>query len=371
MGRDDGRPRARATQTVAHRDQPRARGRAHARRRPGPGRSRRPRAASPTPRCSRARRTPSARAAARVPEEPDEYRTCFERDRDRILHSTAFRRLAGKTQVFIFPEDHMRTRLTHALEVAQVATAMARGVGLNVALTEAIALGHDCGHGPGGHASEAGPRALRRGRVRPRGLGRRRQPGAPQPLRRDPRRGRATTRGRARRPRPPRARSSAGPTGSPTSATTSRTPWPRGSSGPTTCRRGVRHLRRGQPRRASSAPSSPRWSTATRNAGVVGMDGGHAAALAQFRDFNYRAIYMRAGQPRPGGARRRDAARARRALRRAPRAHPRRRRARAERRSDGARRSRYVAGMTDRFACRSALTLLGWPDDRLPSGVDR
>ena len=89
------------------------------------------------------------------PEAPDPLRTCFERDRDRILHgTTAFRRLAGKTQVFIFPEDHQRTRLTHALEVAQVATAIAGAVGLNVVLTEAIALGHDCGHGPGGHASE-------------------------------------------------------------------------------------------------------------------------------------------------------------------------------------------------------------------------
>jgi len=88
------------------------------------------------------------------PEEPDPLRTCFERDRDRILHSAAFRRLAGKTQVFIFPADHQRTRLTHALEVAQVATAVARACRLNVALTEAIALGHDCGHGPGGHASE-------------------------------------------------------------------------------------------------------------------------------------------------------------------------------------------------------------------------
>src|SRR4051812_4498514 len=87
-------------------------------------------------------------------EEPDPLRTCFERDRDRILHSSAFRRLAGKTQVFVYPDDHQRTRLTHALEVAQVATAMARACGLNVALTEAIALGHDCGHGPGGHASE-------------------------------------------------------------------------------------------------------------------------------------------------------------------------------------------------------------------------
>jgi len=89
-----------------------------------------------------------------TPEAPDPRRTCFERDRDRILHSASFRRLAGKTQVFVFPADHQRTRLTHALEVAQVATAVARAVGLNVALTEAIALGHDCGHGPGGHASE-------------------------------------------------------------------------------------------------------------------------------------------------------------------------------------------------------------------------
>jgi dGTPase len=87
-------------------------------------------------------------------EEPDPLRTCFERDRDRILHSAAFRRLAGKTQVFVFPDDHQRTRLTHALEVAQVATAVARALRLNVALAEAIAIGHDCGHGPGGHASE-------------------------------------------------------------------------------------------------------------------------------------------------------------------------------------------------------------------------
>ena len=87
-------------------------------------------------------------------ESADPWRTCFERDRDRILHASAFRRLAGKTQVFVFPDDHQRTRLTHALEVAQVATSVSRALGLNVALTDAIALGHDCGHGPGGHASE-------------------------------------------------------------------------------------------------------------------------------------------------------------------------------------------------------------------------
>ncbi len=90
----------------------------------------------------------------RRPEEPDPWRTCFERDRDRILHGTAFRRLAGKTQVFVFPADHQRTRLTHALEVAQIARALATALQLNAALAEAIALGHDCGHGPFGHASE-------------------------------------------------------------------------------------------------------------------------------------------------------------------------------------------------------------------------
>ena len=89
-----------------------------------------------------------------IAEEEDPYRTCFERDRDRILHASSFRRLAGKTQVFVFPDDHQRTRLTHALEVAQVAVSVARVLRLNVALTEAMALGHDCGHGPGGHASE-------------------------------------------------------------------------------------------------------------------------------------------------------------------------------------------------------------------------
>ncbi|HVA99889.1 MAG TPA: HD domain-containing protein, partial [Acidimicrobiales bacterium] len=99
--------------------------------------------------------TPAVGAGDRaVQEQPDAYRTCFERDRDRVLHSSSFRRLAGKTQVFVFPDDHQRTRMTHALEVAQVASAISRALGLNCALTEAIALAHDCGHGPGGHPSE-------------------------------------------------------------------------------------------------------------------------------------------------------------------------------------------------------------------------
>src|SRR5882724_2812246 len=90
-----------------------------------------------------------------TPEESEPFRTCFERDLDRIQHSRPFRRLAGKCQVFIAPEDdHLRTRLTHAIEVAQVASSIARGARLNVALTTAAAMGHDCGHGPAGHASE-------------------------------------------------------------------------------------------------------------------------------------------------------------------------------------------------------------------------
>ena len=89
------------------------------------------------------------------PVEPCPYRTAFQRDRDRILHCKAFRRLKHKTQVFLSPEgDHYRTRLTHTLEVSQIARTMARALRLNEDLTEAIALGHDLGHTPFGHAGE-------------------------------------------------------------------------------------------------------------------------------------------------------------------------------------------------------------------------
>lgn len=101
-------------------------------------------------------------------EPSDLFRTCFQQDRDRILHSKSFRRLANKTQVFLAPEgDHFRTRLTHTLEVAQVSCAIARSLGLNADLTEAIALGHDIGHTPFGHAGE---RALSRSRALYRGI---------------------------------------------------------------------------------------------------------------------------------------------------------------------------------------------------------
>ncbi len=90
-----------------------------------------------------------------TPEEPSPMRTAFQRDRDRIIHCKSFRRLKHKTQVFLSPEgDHYRTRLTHTLEVAQIARTIARALDLNEDLTEAIALGHDLGHTPFGHAGE-------------------------------------------------------------------------------------------------------------------------------------------------------------------------------------------------------------------------
>ncbi len=98
----------------------------------------------------------SAASRGRVYPEPEaKTRTAFERDRDRIIHTTAFRRLEYKTQVFVFYEgDHYRTRLTHTLEVAQLGRSLARGLGANELLAEAICLAHDLGHAPFGHAGE-------------------------------------------------------------------------------------------------------------------------------------------------------------------------------------------------------------------------
>ena len=107
-----------------------------------------------------AARAPYAADAARAPgrlvaEPPSATRTEFHRDRDRLVHSTAFRRLAHKAQVFVDNEsDHFRTRLTHTIEVAQIARALARALRLDDDLAEAVALGHDLGHTPFGHTGE-------------------------------------------------------------------------------------------------------------------------------------------------------------------------------------------------------------------------
>lgn len=104
-----------------------------------------------SPIATRSRETRGRRRA----EEPDAFRTAFERDRDRIVHAKAFRRLKHKTQVFLNPEgDHFVTRLTHTLQVAQIARALAAALTLNEPLAEAIALGHDVGHTPFGHTGE-------------------------------------------------------------------------------------------------------------------------------------------------------------------------------------------------------------------------
>src|SRR5215210_904794 len=99
--------------------------------------------------------TRSYPAVREEPEPDSDHRTPFQRDRDRIVHSKAFRRLKHKTQVFISPEgDHYRTRLTHTLEACGIARNVARALGLNEDLTEAIGLGHDLGHPPFGHVGE-------------------------------------------------------------------------------------------------------------------------------------------------------------------------------------------------------------------------
>jgi dGTPase len=305
-------------------------------------------------------------------EEPDEYRTCFERDRDRILHSSAFRRLAGKTQVFVFPDDHMRTRLTHALEVAQVATGVARAVGLNVALTEAIALGHDCGHGPGGHASEEAFDPYVPGgfdhatwgadvSLLPLNLCVETLDGI-------------------------RNHSWSRP--APTTPEGEVVSWAdriayvchdfedavsagivKNADLPGTVRDRC-GVRRGQQLGAFINAMI----RTIRSTGVIGMDARHAEALAAFRSFNYESIYLR-------GASRQQASAVvgmLRALVEYYAAHPQLIPDVAERGGNIESASHaleeavaYVAGMTDRYACRSAVTLLDWPIDQLPNGIDR
>ena len=290
-----------------------------------------------------------------VAEEPDPWRTCFERDRDRILHAPAFRRLAGKTQVFVFPDDHQRTRLTHALEVAQVATSVARALGLNVAAHRGDRPRPRLRPRPRRPRQRGRPVAVRRRRLRPRRVGRRRHAGRRSTC--APRRSTAsaTTRGAARRRRRRRARSCRGPTASPTCATTSRTPWPPASSPPTCC-----------------PPSSP-TAAARRGRAQLGtfiramVDGrrrdradrhdraGAPRRSAEFRRFNYEHVYLR-----PASRAQADAVIA---LLRAlvehygdrPHLLPDPPRAAGGSDEAVAAAVAYVAGMTDRYACRQAV----------------
>ena len=305
-------------------------------------------------------------------EEPDAFRTCFERDRDRILHSTSFRRLSGKTQVFVFPDDHMRTRLTHALEVAQVATSVARALGLNAALCDAIALGHDCGHGPGGHASEEALDPYVEGGFDHATWGadvslvslnlcretldgvRNHSWSRPAP---------ATLEGEV-------------------------VSWAdriayvchdfedavsAGLVDPHDLPHVVRD-RCGATRRQQLGAFINAMVTTTRETGTIGMDPRHAEALAEFRSYNYASIYMR-------DASRLQASRVvamLRALVELYAANPQLLPEDDEYLRDNAGTPAavtaavgYVAGMTDRFACRSAVISLEWPIDQLPNGIDR
>ena len=298
-------------------------------------------------------------------------RTCFERDRDRILHANAFRRLAGKTQVFVFPDDHQRTRLTHALEVAQVAMALARALRLNVALTEAIALGHDCGHGPGGHASEDALSPYVAGGydhavwgadvvLAPLNL-------CAETL--DGIRNHSWS-----RPAP------ATPEGEVVSwadriayvchdfedAVAAGVVDARHAAG------GGAGAVRPHPARARSARSSRSMTAATEATGRIGMRPAEAEALAALRQFDYEHIYLRPASVHQAEAviRLLQALVERYADR--PNLLPSERSAGVEAGSPEALREAvtYVSGMTDRFACQQALALLGWDRAQLPKGVD-
>jgi dGTPase len=306
------------------------------------------------------------------PEEPDEFRTCFERDRDRILHSSAFRRLAGKTQVFVFPDDHMRTRLTHALEVAQVATGVARAVGLNVALTEAIALGHDCGHGPGGHASEEALDPFVVGGFDHATWGadvslvslnlcletldgiRNHSWSRPAPM---------TPEGEVVSWADRIAYSCHDFEDAVSAGIVSSEELP-----------AIVRERCGVRRSQQLGTFINAMIRTIRSTGVIGMDARHSEALAAFRTFNYESIYLRSASRQQAST----VVAMLRALVEYFAVHP----SLIPDVVDGDEALEspavalqlsvaYVAGMTDRFACRCAVTLLDWPIDQLPSGIDR
>ncbi|MHB1570198.1 MAG: HD domain-containing protein [Solirubrobacteraceae bacterium] len=300
-----------------------------------------------------------------VAEQPDPIRTCFERDRDRILHSNAFRRLAGKTQVFVFPADHQRTRLTHALEVAQVATAVASATGLNVALTEAIALGHDCGHGPGGHASEeAFDRFVPGGYhhalwgadvvLRPLNLCRETLDGIrnhswslPTP---------ATPEGVVVSWADRCAYSAHDLEDAVSAGIVSI------DDLPSSVTRVIGTTRSSQLRSLIGALVASIGAT-----GLVGMDGAHAEALADLRAFNYEKIYNRPESLEQGAAVVEVLTALVERFIDSPELIPEPNAVAADAVTAAV---AYVAGMTDRFAFDTATRLLRWPAERLPRGID-
>ena len=305
----------------------------------------------------------------RRPEAPDPLRTCFERDRDRILHATAFRRLAGKTQVFVFPDDHQRTRLTHALEVAQVATAVARAVGLNVALTEAIALGHDCGHGPGGHASEDAFDAF--------------VPGgyhhavwgadvvlAPLNLCEETLDGIRSHSWSLPAPSTPEGLVVSWADRCAYSAHDLEDAVSAGIVDPADLPPSVTDTL-GRTRSSQLGSLIGALVDTITSTGIVGMDALHAEALADLRAFNYERIYNRPASLAQGEA----VARLLRALVEhlagAPELLPRDAHDLGTEGHDPVRAAvTYVAGMTDRFAFDAARRHLDWPVDQLPRGID-
>lgn len=295
-------------------------------------------------------------------EEPDAWRTCFERDRDRILHSTAFRRLAGKTQVFVFPDDHQRTRLTHALEVAQVAVSVARALGLHVALTEAIALGHDCGHGPGGHASEDALSPFLPGGFdhAPWGADVTLVPLNLCVETLDGIRNHSWS-----RPAP------ATPEGEVVSWADRIAYVCHDFEDAVAC--GVVtpdqlpdlvSARCGTTRREQLGAFIRGMIDAAAESGRIGMTNGPAEALAAFRRFNYDHIYLRQESREQAAA----VVALLRALVEHYASHP---HLLPETDADPVIAAvAYVGGMTDRFACRQAITMLGWPTEALPHGID-
>ncbi len=300
-------------------------------------------------------------------EEPDPWRTCFERDRDRILHSAAFRRLAGKTQVFVFPADHQRTRLTHALEVAQVARAIACALGLNATLTEAIALGHDCGHGPFGHASEDALDPLVPGGFDHAPWGADITLGALNLTREvsDGIRNHSWS-----RPAPATPEGEACALADRIAYTT--------HDAEDAARAGIVDLAElpkvvideaGTTRSRQLHAFVTDVVTTSQRSGLVGMGSAMAEALAALRAWNYERIYLRPESVEQARA----VHRILQALVEHYCAHPGDLPGEAQASGDDESQRAavgYVAGMTDRFACAQASRLLDWPSSDMPKGFD-